>query len=163
MPSIKIFLLVSATLSGAGAVAADKPTPDFAPDAAVQRAATAYAAQAVATARDQFSIKLDGTDASMAQLDAVLARAHTAYTTKSPRPSEEQVTAVARMYGSYLGEVYRLNHGGVWGMATLEGKTLPAMRTRSGANFWPWTQASQRISKGAGYNVADYYKGLPNK
>lgn len=163
MPSIKTLPLMFAALCGASAQAAGKPAPDFIPDAAVQRAATAYAAQAVATARDQFSIKLDGTDASMAQLDAVLARAHTSYTAKSPRPSEEQVTAVARMYGSYLGEVYRLKHGGVWGMATLEGKTLPAMRTMSGTNLWPWTQAARRISQGAGYNVADYYKGLPNK
>ncbi|HEX8615499.1 MAG TPA: hypothetical protein VF800_29810 [Telluria sp.] len=163
MPSIKALPFIFAVLCGASALAADKPAPVFSPDPAVQRAATAYAAQAVATARDQFGIKLDGTDASMAQLDAVLARAHASYTSKSPRPSEEQVMAVARMYGSYLGEAYRLNHGGVWGMATLQGQTLPAMRTASGTNFWPWTQASQRIGKGAGNNVADYYKVLLTK
>ncbi|MDQ1921899.1 hypothetical protein [Massilia pseudoviolaceinigra] len=163
MPSIQALLFVSAALFGANALAADKAKPGFVPDAAVQRAATAYAAQAVATARDQFGIKLDGTDASMVQLEAVLARAHTSYAAKSPRPSEEQVMAVARMYGSYLGEVVRVKHGGTWGMATLEGQTLPGMRTTSGANFWPWTHVSQRISKGAGNNVADYYKVLLTK
>ncbi|NHZ92286.1 hypothetical protein F2P45_25250 [Massilia sp. CCM 8733] len=163
MPSLKPFLFVSAALFSVTTLAADKVQADFVPDAAVQRAATAYAAQAVATARDQFGIKLDGTDASMAQLDTVLARAHTSYTAKSPRPSEEQVMAVARMYGSYLGEVYRLKQGGAWGMATRDGQTLPAMRTRSGSNFWPWTQAAQRISKGAGNDVAGYYNALVNK
>ncbi|QPI51633.1 hypothetical protein IV454_09100 [Massilia antarctica] len=163
MRPIEALLFVSAALSGATALAANKPKPDFVADPAVQRAATAYAAQAVATARDQFGIKLDGTDASMVQLEAVLARAHTSYAAKSPRPSDEQVMAVARMYGSYLGEVYRLKHGGAWGMAPLDGQTLPGMRTTAGTNFWPWTQASQRISKGAGNNVADYYKVLLTK
>ncbi|MDM5176014.1 hypothetical protein PO883_02215 [Massilia sp. DJPM01] len=163
MPSINALLFVFASLPGAAALAADKPKPDFVADGAVQRAATAYAAQAVATARDQFGIKLDGSDASMVQLEAVLARAHTSYAAKSPRPSDEQVMAVARMYGSYLGEVVRLKHGGVWGMAPLDGQTLPGMRTTSGTNFWPWTQASQRISKGASNNVADYYKVLLSK
>lgn len=160
MPPIRALLLLSAALCGTSALAADKPTPGFVPDTAVQRAATAYAAQAVAAARDQFGIKLDGTDASMAQLDTVLARAHTSYTSKSPRPSEEQVMAVARIYGSYLGEVYRLKHGGGWGMATRDGQTLPGMRTTAGTTFWPWTQASQRIAKGAPYDVADYYRAL---
>lgn len=158
MPPIKALLLLSAALCGTSALAAGKPAPGFVPDAAVQRAASAYAAQAVAAARDQFGIKLDGTDASMAQLDAVLARAHTSYASKSPRPSEEQVMAVAGMYGSYLGEVYRLKHGAEWGMAPLDGKTLPALRTRAGNSFWPWRHVAQRISKGAGNNVADYYK-----
>ncbi|NHZ77961.1 hypothetical protein F2P44_01400 [Massilia sp. CCM 8695] len=163
MRPIEALLFISAALFGATALAADKATPAFVPDAAVQRAASAYAAQAVATARDQFGIKLDGSDASMVQLEAVLARAHTSYAAKSPRPSDEQVMAVARMYGSYLGEVVRLKHGGVWGMAPLDGQTLPGMRTTAGTNFWPWTQASQRISKGAGNNVADYYKVLLTK
>lgn len=163
MPPIKTLLFVSAALFANATLAAGTPAAGFVPDAAVQRAATAYAAQAVATARDQFGIKLDGTDASMAQLDAVLARVHIAYASKSPRPSDEQLMAVARMYGSYLGEVVRLKHGGAWGMATREGQTLPGMRTAAGTPFWPWTQAAQRIGKGAGYNVADYYKGLLNK
>jgi hypothetical protein len=163
MPSINAVLFVSASLFSTSTLAADKSKPDFVADAAVQRAATAYAAQAVAAARDQFGIKLDGSDASTAQLEAVLARAHTSYSTKSPRPSEEQVMAVARIYGSYLGEVYRLKHGGAWGMATRDGQTLPGMRTTAGTNFWPWTQASQRIGKGTAYNVADYYKVLLTK
>lgn len=163
MSPIQAVLFVSVALFSTSTLAARKPKPDFVPDAAVQRAATAYAAQAVAAARDQFGIKLDGTDASMAQLDTVLAHAHASYRGKAPRPSEEQVMAVARMYGSYLGEVYRQKHGGSWGMATRDGQALPGMRSKSGTNFWPWTQAAQRIAKGAEQNIVDYYNKLPGE
>jgi hypothetical protein len=163
MLSIKAALFLSVALFSTSTLAAKKAKPDFVADTAVQRAATAYAAQAVAAAREQFGIKLDGTEASMAQLDTVLAHAHASYIRTSPHPSEEQLMAVARMYGSYLGEVYRLKHGAIWGMATRDGQSLPGMRSATGAKVWPWTQVAQRIGKGAAHNVVDYYRTLPRE
>ncbi|HDX8616329.1 hypothetical protein [Aeromonas dhakensis] len=69
----------------------------------------------------------------------------------------------AKGYGSYIGEVYRRNHGGEWGIVNLNGQKFPGLKTKSGVNFWPWGCALNHIMQGPENNVADYYSTLLEK
>jgi hypothetical protein len=80
--------------------------------------------------------------------------------TATPKPTEDQAMGYAKAFGSYVGEVYRRNHGARWGMISLGGQPFPVLQTKSGVNFWPWVRALNRITVGAENNVEDYYQVL---
>lgn len=143
------------------ALAETKPT--FTPDANVQKVAEAYAQDAVDMAKNQFGITLDWSDASIPTVEKALALMHFSFITTKPRPTEEQAMSFAKGYGSYIGEVYRRNHGGEWGIVSLNGQKFPGLKTKSGVNFWPWGRALNRIMQGPENNVADYYRALLEK
>ena len=137
--------------------------PSFTPDANVQKVAGAYAQDAVDMAKKQFNISLDWSDASIANVEKALAMMHSSFITTNPRPTEEQAMSFAKGYGSYIGEVYRRNHGGEWGIVDLNGQKFPGLQTKTGVNFWPWGRALNRIMQGPENNVADYYRALLEK
>lgn len=82
------------------------------------------------------------------------------YDAASPKPTSERVMMAAKMFGSYVGEVYRRNHDASRGMVHLDGQTFPGLRTGSGLNFWPWGRVFERITKGSEDNISDYYAAL---
>ena len=47
------------------------------------------------------------------------------------KPSDEQVMVFAKMFGSYIGEVYRKNHGANWGLVAMDGQCFPGMKAES--------------------------------
>lgn len=145
------------------AMATDPQTKSFTADPKIQTIAEAYAQNAVDFARKQFGIQLDWTDASIANVETALAKMHQSYISTTPRPTEKQVMSFAYAFGSYIGEVYRRNHGGEWGIVDLEGQKYPGIKSKSGTNFWPWGRALNRIIQGPENNVADYYKMLLEK
>jgi hypothetical protein len=137
--------------------------PSFTPDVNVQKVADAYAQDAVDMAKKQFNITLDWSDASIANVEKILTMMHTSFITTTPRPTEEQAMSFAKGFGSYIGEVYRRNHGGEWGIVSLNGQKFPGLQTKSSVNFWPWGRALNRIMQGPENNVADYYRALLEK
>lgn len=163
MRRVSQFLALVLLLLGAPVLAADKPTQSFEPDPNIQKVAEAYALDAIDFSKKQFAITLDWTDGSIANVEKALALMHSSYASTTPRPTEEQVMSYAKAYGSYLGEVYRRNHGAEWGIVNLGGQKFPGLRTKSGTNFWPWGRALNRIVQGAENNIADYYKVLLEK
>jgi hypothetical protein len=157
-------LLVWAPLTFSNVASADSTgSPSFSPDPRIEKVAEAYAQDAVDFSAKQFSIKLDWSDASIADVEKALSKMHASYTDMTPKPSDEQVMSFAKGFGSYVGEVFRRNHGGEWGMVTLSDHRFPGMRTTSGRNFWPWARAFDRITKGSEANIADYYNVLLKK
>lgn len=155
-----VFLL--ALLNGF-AMAADQKSQSFTADPKIHKVAEAYAQDAVDFSKNQFGIKLDWTDASIANVESALAKMHQSYISTTPRPTEEQVMSFAKGFGSYIGEVYRRNHGGEWGIVDLGGQQFPGIKSKSGTSFWPWGRALNRITQGPENNVADYYKALLEK
>jgi hypothetical protein len=138
----------------------------FVPDDDIRQIAEAYALDAVDFARASFQAKLDWSDDSIQLLEAILQSFHE----KLPdaNPSDEQVMQFAKMFGSYIGEVYRRNHGATWGMVTLEGDTFPGLEAEgTGKKFWPWGRAQNRLTEGPENNVWHYYcvliEGAPRK
>ena len=53
----------------------------------------------------------------------------------------------AKGFGSYVGEVFRRNHGGEWGMVTLGDHRFPGLRTTSGTNFGRGREHSIELQK----------------
>jgi hypothetical protein len=135
---------------------------DFKEDQKVQQMAEAYAEDTVAFAAKQFKIKLDWSDDSIAQVETILDLMHK-HSLKD-KPTKEQIFDFAKGLGSYVGEVYRRNHGASWGMVTMDAETLPGLKTeKSGQVFWPWGKANNRIINGEEDNIWHYYQMLVQK
>lgn len=159
---LKLFAILLFT-AGGNVLANDESSQAFAPDPNVQKMAEAYALDAIDFAQRQFGIKLDWSDASIENVEKALSLMHASYMRTQPKPTEDQVMSFAKGFGSYVGEVYRRNHGAAWGMVNLNGQKFPGLRTKSGKNFWPWGRALNRITQGAENNMTDYYRMLLEK
>ncbi|MFM0649259.1 hypothetical protein PQR14_33490 [Paraburkholderia bryophila] len=131
---LALIVLMACVRSGI-ALAGTASDPPFSPDPKIQKTAEAYSLDAVDFSAKQFGIKLDWSDASIANVEKALAQMSSSYVNTSPRPTDEQVMSFAKGYGSYVGEVYRRNHGGEWGMVTVGGSRFPGLRTASGSSF----------------------------
>jgi hypothetical protein len=128
----------------------------FEADDKIRQVAEAYAADAVDLARETFGLTLDWSDDSVRKIEAILDRLHAEM--PKAKPTEEQLLQFAKILGSYVGEVFRRNHGATWGMVTLGGDSFPGMRAeRTRAEFWPWGKAVNRLRNGPEDNVWHYY------
>jgi hypothetical protein len=131
----------------------------FTPDEDITRVAEAFSLDACDFLRDHFSIDLDWSDASVQHVESVMDRFHRE--AAEARPSPEQVMQFAKMFGSYVGEVYRKNHGATWGWVEMDGQRFPGLQAgASDTTFWPWVRARNRLVEGAENNMRDYYSGL---
>jgi hypothetical protein len=131
----------------------------FTPDDKIQKVAEAYALDACDFLRDHFRITLDWSDGSIQQIESAMDRFHRE--AAKAKPSPEQVMQFAKMFGSYIGEVYRKNHGASWGLAELNGQKFPGLKAqKSDTTFWPWGRAKNRLVDGAENNVWHYYSEL---
>jgi hypothetical protein len=137
--------------------------PSFVADVSVQQSAETHALDAVNYSEKRWGVKLDWTDGSIAHVEKILALVHKSFVTATPKPTEDQAMGYATIFGSYIGEVYRRNHGAEWGMVSLGGQQFPGLQTKSGVNFWPSVRALKRITGGAENNVEDYYRLLLTK
>jgi hypothetical protein len=130
----------------------------FVEDARVQQVAEAYSLDAVDFAKSSFRLDLDWSDSCVRHVETILDRLHR--DVPNAAPSEDQIFGFAKMLGSYVGEVHRKNHGGRWGLVTLDGESFPGMRDAGGRLFWPWGRAQNRIVEGPENNVWHYYQVL---
>jgi hypothetical protein len=132
---------------------------DFAPDEAIQKVAEAYALDAVDIAKTSFKMDLDFSDQSVTRIEHILDLLHNDI--YKSNPTQEQIFNFAKVFGSYVGEVYRRNHGATWGMVTVGKDSFPGLQASAKGNlFWPWGKVQNRIIKGAEDNVAVYYRVL---
>lgn len=145
------------------AIAQEAARRAFSVDSRIQGMAEAYSLDAIDHARSNFGIVLDWSDRSIANVEKILAQMSQDYVSSSPKPSDDEVSTIAKGYGGYLGEVYRRNHGGEWGLMTLNGDSFPAFKARSGSIFWPVGRVLNRIKNGAEDNVLFYYRNLSRK
>ncbi len=133
------------------------PPPTFTPDEKIARIAEGYSLDAVDFFRDHFQLTLDWSDESIKKVESVMDTFH--HELEREKPSDEQVMQFAKLFGSYIGEVYRKNHGAAWGWVELNGQRFPGMKKDANGNlFWPWGRARDRLTKGAECNVWDYYR-----
>jgi hypothetical protein len=131
----------------------------FRPDDNIARIAAAYCLDCIDVARANFQMELDGSDASIQRVEQMLGQLHDQL--PAAKPSQEQIGAFAKMFGSYVGEVFRLKHGAEWGIVRLGDKEFPGMRSAAdGLQFWPWERAYNRIIDGAENNMWHYYAAL---
>jgi len=132
---------------------------NFTEEPKAQKIAEAYAQDAIDFAANQFKITLDWSDSSISQIETVLGKMHESAI--NDKPTEEQIYQFAKMFGSYVGEVYRRNHRATWGIITLNDQKMPGLRTsQKGTLFWPWGRANNRIVNGEEDNIWHYYQTL---
>ena len=137
-------------------------TENFVEDQKIQQIAEAYALDTVDFADKNFDVELDWSDDSIAQIEEILAIFHDQISTS--KPSQDQILHFSKLFGSYIGEVFRRNHGATWGMVTLQGQSFPGLKADGSAGlFWPWGRAQNRLTDGPSDNVWHYYQVLLEK
>jgi hypothetical protein len=141
-------------------MASEAENKDFTPDTNIQKMAEAYSLDAIGYAKRKFNLTLDWSDDSIKNVEKALSLMHASYLKSTPRPTQDQVMSFAKGFGSYIGEVYRRNHGAEWGIVNLNGQKFPGLKSNKGVNFWPWSRALNRIMQGGENNISDYYKAL---
>jgi len=161
---VKYRLIIAIVLALASPVCAQAPSAQapanpFERDPKVQEMAEAYSLGMIEVAKRHLNIDLDGSDQSIQQLERIAQQFHTDYVTGKTRPSEETIAPFYRMLGSYVGEVYRRNHGAEWGWINLEGNRFTGMQ-RDPELFRPWGKARKRIVNGPEDSLAAYYQYL---
>ncbi|WP_028865663.1 hypothetical protein [Psychromonas aquimarina] len=145
-------------------VQATETNIEFHNDDNVQKIAEAYSLDCVDFVRSKFNIELDWSDASILQIENTL-ESLSNYVKKSGMPSE-QIDEFTKMFGFYIGEVYRKNHGGVvWGGVSIDGNKHFGMgKIDTGEAFiWPVLNVSKRISLGAEASITHYYSVITEK
>lgn len=137
-------------------------TDNFTPEPKIQQIAEAYALDAIDFARDHFQLALDRSDASVAHVETILGVFHEQLA--DAKPSEEQIFGFAKMFGSYVGEVFRRNYGATWGLVPHGGERIAGLKfDGSSGLFWPWGRAQKRIINGPADNIWHYYQWLVEK
>lgn len=130
----------------------------FKADPKIAEIAAAYSLDAVDMANANFGIKLDWSDKSVKKVEGMLGCLHDDMAQSNP--PEEAVWTFAKAFGSYVGEVLRKNHGGEWGIVTLNGQSFPGMQQDGERLCWPWGRAQKRIVNGPEDNMWHYYQLL---
>src|ERR1700733_9589347 len=130
----------------------------FSEDPRYQTIAEAYALDAVDYARTTMQLTLDCSDPSIQVLESIFDVFHRDLA--KAKPTDDQVAEFSRMWGSYLGEVYRKNHGATWGRVTCGDQSFAGMQGTSGMLFWPWGKVENRLRNGPEDNVWHYYMNL---
>lgn len=134
---------------------------NFTPDPQIQQIAEAYALDARDFAEKAFHITLDWSDASVEKVEVILDDLYRQKRAMKPPPTDEQVTTFAKMLGSYIGEVFRRNHGAEWGMVKLGREPFPGLRAAGSEHlFWPMGKVIKRLENGPEDNVWHYYQDL---
>lgn len=136
-------------------------TISFKKDDAIRKVAEAYAKDTVEYAKKHFDLKLDWSDASIQQLERMFVDLDT--DRAQAAPTVERTGEFSKMFGSYVGEVYRRNHGATWGLVTWQGETFPGLEAKNGKLFWPWGRVQSRLVKGPAEDLSSWYLGLTLK
>lgn len=138
-------------------VSAFESRMQFSADQGVARLAARRALDMVEFARMELSLKLDFSDESIAAIEEVTSALHADL--RRERGALSDVDTLVQMLGSYVGEVYRRNHGGAWGYASANGRRIVALRAATGNTLlWPIERIKQRLRGGGSNNVLTYYQ-----
>lgn len=73
----------------------------------------AYAKDAVDVAKRNFQIDLDFSEESIQQIEAIASRQF-AVIVEGDGPSDRNLETFCKIWGAYIGEVFRRHHGGEW-------------------------------------------------
>jgi hypothetical protein len=150
------WLLLVLGLAAVGSAAAFESRVHFKVDRTVASAAARQAQDMVQFAAVELSLRLDWSDGSIAAIEDVAAELHADL--RRERAGLRDVDTLLRMLGSYVGEVYRRNHGGEWGYVVAKGQRILAVRGREGELLWPVERVRRRVRGGGERNLYTYYQ-----
>jgi hypothetical protein len=135
----------------------------FESDPKVQQEAETLSVNMVEVAKKFYGIELDWSDESIRHVERIAEQIYTDFKTSNPPPPQERIDAAYMLLGSYIGEVFRrnhgANHGATWGWVKLHGERFVGMQGNPQL-FWPWGKAKKRILNGSEENLWLYYQWL---
>jgi hypothetical protein len=131
--------------------------PSFQLDPDIAEVAVAYSLDALEYAAN-LGVTLDWSDSSVEEVEMLLAQLHSEMA--NSQPPNDAVWKMAKVLGSYVGEVLRRHHGGEWGMVQWEDQSFPGLQISSGSLCWPWGKVRNRLVNGPEDNVWHYFKML---
>src|SRR5437588_8875313 len=121
----------------------------------------AYAQKAVIIARE-FSAKLDYSENSLMELEAIVAQLALDLPAGGARGDE--LTEMCKMWGSYFGEVVRRRFGGDWSIDTYPGKQFATLTlTVAGNKLFPSMKVHRLLTEGEIDNLWTFYKMVKEK
>lgn len=138
-----------------------KTATSFEVDPKVQKIAAAYADDCVNWVAENSIGCVDYEDRNIIAIEDFLEGLYK-HSQKNPLTGERK-EIFTKMFGFYIGEVYRRNHGNVdWGWASINGEKCHALGNvkSGGAFFWPIKKVQKRIELGPEENVLHYYQTL---
>jgi hypothetical protein len=116
-----------------------------------------FATKLVRFARDRFQLRLDYSDASIAEVERVLNELQKDFTRKG-HDARTTIAGLSNHFGAYIGEVLRRKHGGKW-RANIANLSPPAHGVEVGElTFAPSRNVYLRLTEGADYNVKALYE-----
>jgi hypothetical protein len=116
----------------------------------------ANARNAVELAKNRFQVTLDYRTDSVQELEKLFDRVQ--YAMPDPE-SRETLGLLTRLWGSYLGEVIRRQHGGEWTIwSDKHGKTM-ALQVGE-ATVFPHNKVKKRLERGSDHNIWNYYQSV---
>lgn len=127
----------------------------------IEAMVSAYAGKAVLLAHE-FKAQFDFSENSLMELEnflAVLSR-------EMPvsKPSDEDVSEICRVWGSYFGEVVRRRFGGEWSIETYPGKQFATLTLSvNGNKLFPSIKVHRRLTQGESENLWSFYKMIKAK
>jgi hypothetical protein len=129
----------------------------------------AYALDAVDHARSRFGVELDFTPASIEHVEAILAKLHSSiprglFRLVKRGPSEDTLDQLCKMYGGYVGEVFRSQRGGTWryDREVLPGHLVIAL-ANGDSRIFPPSKVRKRLDNGPEDNVWSYFRVFMNE
>jgi hypothetical protein len=127
----------------------------------------AYAQDAVDHARSSSGVALDYSFDSIRDVEDILENLHRALPPSSlgkvsgKRPTQEDIETVSKMYGGYIGEVFRKVGGGEWSFDEEVGPGQNYVCLRKGdLRIWPPSKVYKRITNGSEDNVWHYSQAV---
>ncbi|HET6843332.1 MAG TPA: hypothetical protein VFK06_16890 [Candidatus Angelobacter sp.] len=127
----------------------------------VEAMVSAYAGKAVILARE-FKAQFDFSENSLMELENFLAVLASEMPTS--KPSDEDVSEICRIWGSYFGEVVRRRFGGEWSIETYPGKQFATLTLNvNGNKLFPSIKVHRRLTQGDSENIWSFYKMIKAK
>lgn len=115
-----------------------------------------YAEQAVTLAHS-FNAQFDYSENSLMELESILSSL--AREMRASKPSDDDVSELCKVWGSYLGEVVRRRFGGEWSIETYPGKQFATLTLNvNGNKLFPSMKVHRRLTEGENDNVWRFYR-----
>ena len=131
---------------------------DFIIDRDLLVVSKAYALDCMDFCASRFSLRLDFSPDSVAEVEECLEALHNEMLTS--RSTRDQLQLISKMFGSYLGEAFRRSHGGDWGVC-FDG--TPGFKIIGGGVCFPAARVHKRLVNGSDDNVLHWFEFLVDK
>jgi len=122
-----------------------------------------YSTVAVNAARKEFGIRLNYAEDSLSDIDMIMENRTRGglFTADSTSPEKlDEVWRMSLVWGSYVGEVIRINLGGVWHSRPGDDDTVRPMMRVATLEGSPVEKVYKRLTESEANSISNYYFGL---